>query len=387
METTAKKKVLFLITKSNWHGAQRYVYDVASNLSAEQFDVAVALGGDGPLIAKLEEATIRVIRIPGLQRDISLQKELLSSWQIATVIRAERPDILHVNSSKAGAIGACLGRLLRVPRVVFTAHAWAFNEDRSNLSRFMVGFFHWLTILCSHATITASHTLKQEMTWPFTQAKMHTIHHGRTVPTYTKREAARQEIISYVPALASYQADTWTGTIAELHPVKRHDVMIKAVAELKEHGVTVRHIIISDGELREELAALRDSLGLQEQIFFTGAILEAARLLKAFDIFTFTSRSEALGYAAIEAELPIVATRVGGIPEVITDQKEGLLVPSGDVTATTTALLRLLQAPAEAKRLAAAAKTKSEYFNINRMVTATTAIYLGQTSSINHSEA
>ena len=154
MAEQPKKKVLFLITKSNFGGAQRYVFDLATHLDRDRYAVAVALGGNGSLIEKLTEAAIRVIRIPGLQRNISFKKELLSFWQIHKLLKAERPDVLHVNSSKAGGIGAFIGRLHRVPCIVYTAHGWAFNEDRSLVSRLLVGFLHWLTILFAHHTIT-----------------------------------------------------------------------------------------------------------------------------------------------------------------------------------------------------------------------------------------
>mgnify|MGYP005675724777 FL=1 len=78
MDLFEKKKVLFLITKSNWGGAQRYVYDLATALPKDRFDVSVALGGDGQLIDNLESKNIKTIKIAGLQRDISIQKELKS---------------------------------------------------------------------------------------------------------------------------------------------------------------------------------------------------------------------------------------------------------------------------------------------------------------------
>jgi len=86
-------KVLFLITKSNWGGAQRYVFDLATNLNSDQYEVVVALGGDGELIPKLAEAGIGTINIPGLTRDISIIQELKAMFAIASIIRKERPDV------------------------------------------------------------------------------------------------------------------------------------------------------------------------------------------------------------------------------------------------------------------------------------------------------
>jgi len=151
-----RKKVLFLITKSNWGGAQRYVYDLATHLDQTKFEPVVALGGDGELVTLLDHAGVRVIRINSLTRDISLKKEKEFASELYKIIRIEKPDILHVNSSKAGGVGTALGRILRVPRIIFTAHGWAFNEERPWWQRMVIKFLHWVTVLLSHRTIAVS---------------------------------------------------------------------------------------------------------------------------------------------------------------------------------------------------------------------------------------
>jgi len=375
-----KKKLLLVITKGNFGGAQRYVYDLATHLPHDQYDVTVAVGTDGELISMLEAAGITVVRIPGLQRNISLRKELLSAWHMAHLIRTYDPDILHVNSSKAGFIGACVGRILGVPRVIYTAHGWAFNEDRGVLSRFIVGLFHWLTIIFAHQTIAVSHTLKAQMRWPGAQNKMIVIHNGRAATNHADKDAARQALAKIHPPLHTYQTDTWTGTIAELHPTKQHSVPIAAIKQLVKQGIPVRHIIMGEGEERAALEQQIADANLSEHVFLIGALPDAARYLKALDIFILPSRSEALAYVAIEAAqagLPIVASNVGGIPEVITDRHEGTLVPAGDVTHYADAITRYIKQPTYAASHAMNAKTKSAQFSISQMVKSTISIYQG----------
>ena len=99
-------KILYVITKSNWGGAQRYVYDIATSLDKEMFDAVVACGGNGPLAIKLREAGIRVITIPLLQRDINIIKEFLSLFALIKIFNREQPDIIHLNSTKIGGLGA-----------------------------------------------------------------------------------------------------------------------------------------------------------------------------------------------------------------------------------------------------------------------------------------
>lgn len=372
------KKVLFLITKSNWGGAQRYVHDLAIALPKDKYTVSVALGGNGPLKNKLENEGIKVIPIPSLQRDISVKKEILSFWEVYKILKSENPDVLHINSSKAGAIGAFVGRLARIQRIIFTSHAWAFNEDRSTLQKIILKFIHWVTVLLSHHTIVVSKALKKQMNWLFANSKMSVIHNGRPTINFLSKEEARLTLAEKEPRLKNNLDKTWTGSIGELHHVKGHDIMIEALSKLRTFGHYPLHIIISDGELRDELQNLIDSKQMSNHVFLLGSIDEAARYLKAFDYYIQPSRSEALGYTVVEAsmaKLPIIASNVGGIPEVITHQKEGLLIPSEDSESLADSLNSLLNNPGQAEDYATEAAKKSNDFKMDTMVEKTIAVY------------
>lgn len=379
MNNRPKKNVLLVITKSNWGGAQRYVFDLATCLPPERYNVAVALGGEGPLYEKLAARGILTIPVCGFQRDISIVKEVRALLSLVRIIRSKRPHVLHLNSSKAGGIGALVGRLCGVQRVVYTAHAWAFNEDRSLLSRAVIALLHGFTVLLAHRTITVSNAMRTQMKVPGTQRKMTAIHNGRAHPECRPREEARAALIAQAPALGRYHKDVWTGTIAELHPVKQHSLVIDAVARLRHKGVTLRHIIIGDGEQREYLNRLVREKGLHEQVFVLGHVDEAARYLAAFDIAVLASRSEALGYFLIEAGyagVPVVASNVGGIPEVVTHEVSGLLFPSGDSAALATHLKTLRTDAATGRRYARALYTKvATQFSCEHMVRETAALY------------
>jgi glycosyltransferase involved in cell wall biosynthesis len=379
MEPTHKTKVLFLITKGNWGGAQRYVYDLATNLPPEQYEVAVAVGEAGPLTQKLAAAGIPVHSLANLQRDVSLKKELDTLRETARLIRTEAPQILHVNSSKAGFIGAILGRFLGVPQVIFTCHGWAFNEDRPLWQRLTFQLIHWLTVLASHRTITVSDAVRSQMHWPLPHGRMRTVRNGGTAPDFLSRDDARAALSLLVPPLDAVKADTWLISIGELHRTKQHHVTIAALAELRARGThTPRLIIFGEGEERTRLTALVTTHGLSEHVFFLGHVPEAARYLKAADCFVLASRSEALGYVVLEAAqaaVPIVATRVGGIPEVVTDRYEARLVAEGDPAALASAIAEVLSDTPAAMAMAERAHAHSQTFTTARMVQETIAIY------------
>ncbi len=378
MTEKPKKKILYLITKSNFGGAQRYVFDLATNLDPSEYEVAVALGGSGRLKHELQAAGVRVIPLTHLERDISTLKEVKAACELFKIIRDEKPAILHINSSKAGGLGGFLGRLLRVKQIIFTAHGWAFNEARPQWQKMIIHFLHWLTVFLSHRTIVVSETTKSQMTGPCISHKMEVVYNGRVPINFLSRSAAREYFSTLIPALATYKDDFWSTTIAELHKVKQHDVVIRALKEVVSQFPSVRHIIMGEGDERKGLEALINECGLQEHVFLAGNVPEGAEYLKAFDLFILGSRSEALAYAIIEAamaELPILASRVGGIPEILTSDENGILFPEGNVDALAKEYTDLYKNTAKRHELGRKAKERSEEFSFDNALAKTLRLY------------
>jgi len=130
-----RRKILFVITKSNWGGAQRYVFDLATNLPKDKFEVVVAFGGTGEpgaqtgmLHKKLEGAGVRTITLTYFTRNIFLLFDIRAFFELISLLRKERPDILHLNSSKAGGFGSVAGRVTLIPNIIFTSHGLALQR-------------------------------------------------------------------------------------------------------------------------------------------------------------------------------------------------------------------------------------------------------------------
>jgi len=397
----SRRKIIYLITKGSWGGAQRYVFDLATGLPVEQFEVLVALGRSstgeafgepGALSAKLEQAGIKTVIIPGLTRDITWFREIKIGWWLFKFFRQERPDIIHLNSSKISGLAALAGRLVNLswlltalPRrpagksyklkAIFTVHGWAFNEERPRWQKKIIASFHWLTIILCHQTIAVSQiTLNQAKNWPLVNNKLKLIYNGLTEPIFYSRLEARKKLM---PDLSP---DTvWLGTIAELHRNKGLDVLIEAFARLAPNYPNLNLLIIGEGEERERLAMHIARHHLTNRIHLLGQVPEAARYLKAFDIFTLPSRTEALPYAVLEAglaSLPVVATRVGGIPEIIKNGETGLLVPPADPVALSNSLKTLLPERYRESTLGRHLKTfVQQNFSRAQMLAQTLALY------------
>ncbi len=222
------KKVLFVITKSNWGGAQRYVYDLAVSLPKEDFEISVALGGHGILATKLKEAGVRVIGIPHLERDISFVKELLSTLYLWKILRSERPQVIHLNSSKIGGLGALVAYTLKFwdlwdrkgtsraawkPKVIFTVHGWAFNERRNFIYQGIIYFLQWLTAFLSDNIIVISrHDYRQAVEMPLIEnEKFVLLPLGIKIPDFLASENARK----FLKIDLKLKSTVVIGTVAE----------------------------------------------------------------------------------------------------------------------------------------------------------------------------
>src|SRR5574343_2108766 len=250
---TKKIKILYVITKSNFGGAQKYVYDLARSLPTDQFEVIVALGGEGILAEKLANSHVCTICIPSLERDVSFFKDfatLITFWKL---FRKERPDVVHLNSAKASGLGALAGRLALVRKIVVTAHGWAFNEDRSALSRALITFFSWITVLLAHKTIAVSDAVKNDTgKWPFVHNKITTIRNGISAPQFTTCEDSRCELESV--SKITFPTDAFIiGTVAELHKNKGLAYALNVFAQIAPKNPHIFYIIFGEGEERADL--------------------------------------------------------------------------------------------------------------------------------------
>ena len=333
-------KLLLAITKSNWGGAQRYVYDIAHHFSNDKdFEITVLTGGQGDLVAKLSDINIKTIPLLSLKRDIGIVNDVKSIFELFSIIRKEKPDVLHLNSSKMGLFGALIGRILFVPRIIFTAHAWPFNEMRPRYQRYIFRALGLVTVFLSHKTIAVSRNVITTLRAPkFIAHKMTCIYTGIDVPKlYEAGAFFTERSLTKTPG-------THIVSIGELHMSKGLDRALIALAKCKHLPFTYH--IMGTGDKKKYLEALTTNLGLSDRVIFHGFVENASLYLNSFDLFLFPSRTEALGYVAIEAlftKLPIIASNAGGIPEVLFDDPYTRLVDCNSEKTLKETLLSMLQ--------------------------------------------
>jgi glycosyltransferase involved in cell wall biosynthesis len=326
-------------------------------------------------------------------RDVRFFKDVAAAWKLIILLRQKRPDILHVNSSKLGGIGAFAGRMARVKRIIFTAHGWVFNEDRSLVQKIYFKFLYWLTMALSHETIAVSEAARRQVrNWPFIKGKTITIYNGISKETGFSRSNARLELVRMNTELknavggVSESSLIWIGTVAELHPIKGYRYALKAVADCVESlkksdpGKRLVYTIMGEGQERPRLEALIKELRLEDNVFLMGHVDNAVQYASAFDMFLLASLSEGLGYVLLEAgacSVPVVATAVGGIPEVIEDMKSGILVQAKNPKELTHAIMFMVEHPKERHGYGAALHEKVvQDFSLDKMVALTERAYL-----------
>jgi glycosyltransferase involved in cell wall biosynthesis len=196
---------------------------------------------------------------------------------------------------------------------------------------------------------------------------------ARFAPTLAARNRVRSRynIAPHLPVVLS---------VGALVARKGHSTLLVAAQQLKEQGYDIRYLICGDGALRSDLEAQAQILGLAQEVRFTGFCSEVPELQAAADCFVHVPRYEGLGVAVIEAlaaGLPTIASRVGGIPELIEDEKTGILIPPTDANALSAALVRLFSHKQFARQLGIAGQTfVRNHFDINVMARTNEALYL-----------
>ena len=381
------KKVLFIITQAEIGGAQKHVIDLASELSKTgEFECAVASEPNENFAKILKENGVEFSPIKRLRRSINPLSDLFAFVEIYNLIKSQKPDIVHLHSSKAGVLGVLAGRMAGVKKIVFTAHGWVFNEQLPWFKKRLYILISRFTALFQDSIICVSEydktaALKYKIA---PEKKLFVIPNGINVEKlkFLEKEQAKkqiQEIGNWKLEIGNFIV----GSIANLYKNKAIDVLIEAAREIKNKKENIKNeflfLVIGEGKERENLELRIKNYELSDHFFLIGAVPEAWKYLKAFDIFVLPSLKEGFPYAILEAMaagLPIVASKVGGIPEMIAGGENGLLIKPGDAKELAAAILRLSQDEEMAKKLGEEAeRTVKEKFGLHKMIKKTMEVY------------
>ena len=366
-----------MITKgAPFGGAQKYVYTLATALPTDSFEATVLVGEGNDLKDRLQHRGVPVITLGDMRRDINVLSEFRAFSQLLKIIRTIKPDILHLNSTKAGGLGALAGRLCGVPHIIYTVHGWPFNEKRGPLVTFVIWLLSAVSALLCHTVIVIARSEERSaLSLPFVNKdRIQLVFNGIAPIEFEERNTARQRLlpVGHPPIPDNV---LWLGSIAELHRNKNISAALEALSRIE---IPFLYVVIGEGEQRPALEEQIRTSKLGGKVILAGKLDNAAAYLKAFDIFILPSLKEGTPYALLEAGLaglPCLSTAVGGIPELIADRTSGILVqPVADEI--RTGLEFLMSHPFERQRFGAEFRnTIVGKFSMQQMLTSTLNIY------------
>jgi glycosyltransferase involved in cell wall biosynthesis len=380
-----KHSVLYVITQSEWGGAQRYVFDLATSI-ANDWDVSVAFGEqgtEGAFAKKLREEDVSCYSIPSLVRKLSFINDVSACYELMRLIMRIKPDVVHLNSSKVSIVGSAATFFASVSlwkriRVVYTAHGWVFNEPLSIVKRYLYIFLEWKTAFFKDAIICVSDhdraiALQKHIA---SRRKLVTIWNGIDLVSFKESEDVRR---MFKKEYGIPEKGILIGSVGNLYRTKGFEYAIEAMRSLRTiRGEKAYLCIIGEGEKRPELEDRIREGDLEGVVFLAGSIPNASELLKGFDVYVSSSVKEGLSYTLIEAlqaGLPIVATRVGGSAEVLGEGEAGVLIEPAKSDAIMTSVLRVFEEDGLRDTLGKNARKRAIYFIKERMVKETVSLY------------
>jgi glycosyltransferase involved in cell wall biosynthesis len=360
-------RVLRVIARLNVGGPSLHVSYLTEGLAVRGYSTTLAAGAISPGEASMafvaEQRGIEVEWIPELQREVSPLQDVGVVRSLAELIRRERPHVLHTHTAKAGTAGRLAARLAgdaRPPVVVHTFHGHMLLGEFDPLREAVYRRIERELARHTDALIAVSPEVRDELVaiGVAPASRFAVVRLG--IELSERMQGAEQG--GELRASLGIPPERFTvGWVARMSPVKQPGDVLRTVRILHDRGIDAALVMVGDGPERAALEALALELGIEEATRFVGFQDDVGPWFHAFDALLLPSRSEGTPVSAIEtlaSGRPVVATRVGGVADVVHEGVDGFLVDLGDVEAAADRLARLAADPALRERMGAAGRTR-----------------------------
>ena len=365
-----------MIARLNVGGPAIHVINLNAGLDRARFESILITGtenpGEGTLLDLAVERGIQPIVIPEIVAEATLKpRDLKALAALYRLLRRERPHIVHTHTAKAGFVGRLAARLAGVPIVVHTYHGHILHSYYSPAkTRILRRMERGLGVLTDRIIAVSEQVKRDLVDYRVAGAeKINVIQLGFDLKPFldsaTHRGSFRQE-------LSLDNGARLVGIVGRIFPIKNHRLFLDAAARIAAADKAARFVIVGDGSLRHQMEEHAAGLGIADRVVFTGWRRDLPRIYADLDVLVVSSDNEGTPVSAIEAmaaACPVVATRVGGLPDLIDEDETGHLVPRGDAPALAAAVQRLLRDREAARRLGETARARiAERFTAERLI-------------------
>jgi len=382
-------KIIHIITRMDMGGSAQNTLLTCLEL-AGRYDIVLAFGPSTESRMIPEEQAIvnrrisrfqarggRVYRLPDLFRRIDPLRDTLTFAKLLIWLRREAPSIVHTHSSKAGLLGRWAARLTGVPIIVHTPHGHVFHGHFGAVtSKLFLSLERLSDRITDHLICLTRGELTDYLDLRVTRpGKASVIHSGVEIRRFQKPEVASGTIRSI---LGLDDRTLVVGTVGWLEPVKGPEVLLEAMGHVWQRRSDVHLIYVGKGDMEEPLKADVRRMQATDRVRFLGWRQDIPDVMHALDIFVLPSRNEGMGRVVVEAMaagLPVVASRTGGLPDLVSDGHNGFLVPPGDALSLGRAIMELCADRDLRHRMGARGPRRAAEFSLQRMVEKLDALY------------
>lgn len=369
-------KVLRIIARLNIGGPAIHVVDLNSGLDSCRFEQLLISGtenpGEGSMIDYALSQGVEPIIIPEMVGQATFGvSDIRALAKIYRLIRRERPHIVHTHTARAGFLGRLAARFAGVPVVIHTYHGHVLHGYYGRIMTWLLRRMEGTLACITDRIIAVGEQVKRDLVAYRVAApeKITVIPLGFDLEPFLRCERQRGE---FRRELGLNDEIRLVGIIGRIFPVKNHRLFLDAAARVAAEEPHARFVVVGDGILRPAMEQHSRELGLTDRVLFTSWRRDLPRIYADLDVLVVSSDNEGTPLSTIEAMAsgcPVVATRVGGLTDLIAEGETGYLVPPGDAHAMASTIVRLFRNPQTAGFLGRAARAMAhERFPLKRLI-------------------
>ena len=375
----ASIRVVRVIARMNIGGPAIHVGNLASGLAQNGFDTTLVAGRPGAAEGDMSDLAlengVNFQMLEQLGPRISPWDDGIAFFRLLQLMRCITPEIVHTHTSKAGVLGRLAARLAGVPVVVHTFHGHVFSDYWGPVMSNIAVVIERLMARMATVIVTVSETVRSELIAHriAPAEKIHVLPLGLELDVFMNCAARRGE---FRAEIGIGEKVPLVGTVGRMVSIKNQQLFLRAASRLATDGFSGCFVIVGGGELAGDLRQLALELGIADRTVFTGWRRDLDKIYADLDVLVNTANNEGTPVALIEAmaaRVPVVATAVGGVPDMIKSEYSGFLVATGDLDALVDAIERALAAPAAL--LDAAQNYVVENHSLDRMLTGAANLY------------